>query len=166
MITLDGQPAYLGGARLCVGDYAPSVYVTNQDFQGVEIGGASGKYQLISVIPSIDGGVCQIQTKTFYKEISKYSNVDLIVICSDTPFAIKRFCVGDEANIFVLSDFRGKKFAKAYGLTLENTILEDMLTRAVILISPDGKIAYQEIVSEIGNEPDYAKALQALSNDL
>lgn len=162
MITLEGKPAYLKGARLSVGDYAPKVYVINQDFQGVEIGGSNEKYQLISVVPSIDGGVCQTQTKTFYKEISQHQNVDLIAICSDNPFAIKRFCVGDEAKISVFSDFRGRKFGEAYGLTLENTIFQDMLTRAVILINPDGKIIHQEVVAEIGNEPNYEKALEAL----
>lgn len=162
MITLSGQPASLKGARLNIGDYAPQAYVLNKNFEDVLIGGKRGKYQLISVIPSIDGGVCQTQTKTFYQKIAKLNNVDLIAVCSDTPFAIKRFCVNESENIEVLSDYRGKKFGNAYGLVLENTIFQDMLTRAVIVISPEGKIVYQEIVSEIGNEPNYENALKAI----
>ena len=162
MITLEGNRAYLKGARLSVGDYAPRVYVLNQNFEGVSVGGSSGKYQVLSVIPSIDGDVCQTQTKTFYKQLSAINNVDLIAICSDTPFAIKRFCTGSEADILVTSDFRGKKFGEAYGLILENTIFQDMLTRAVVVVEPNGKIIYQEIVSEIANEPNYDLVLKAL----
>ena len=163
MITLEGHRAYLKGARLQVGAYAPKVYVLNQNFDGVAIGGGTGKCQVISVIPSIDGGVCQTQTKTFYQKLSGKNNVDLIAVCSDTPFAIKRFCVGSETNIMVTSDFRGKKFGNAYGLILENTIFQEMLTRAVIVIDPHGKIIHQEIVAEIGNEPNYEAALKVLA---
>ena len=66
MVTLEGNVAYLKDVRLQIGAYAPKVYVLNWNFEGIVVGGSNGKYQVISVIPSIEGGVCQTQTKIFY----------------------------------------------------------------------------------------------------
>ena len=67
MVTLQGKAVSLYGKPIEVGQFAPIVYLTGKDFAPHKIGGATGKYQLISVIPSIDGGVCQTQTRTFYQ---------------------------------------------------------------------------------------------------
>ena len=40
--------------------------------------------------------------------------------------------------------------------------LEGFLSRAVVVIDPKGTIMYTEQVPEIGQEPDYKNALQAI----
>ena len=40
--------------------------------------------------------------------------------------------------------------------------MRGLLSRAVVVIDPSGKIVYEQQVPEIGQEPDYASALNAL----
>ena len=39
--------------------------------------------------------------------------------------------------------------------------MEGLLARSVVVISPEGHVAYQELVPEIGQEPNYDAALAA-----
>lgn len=163
MVTLKGKAVQLYGKPLDVGQFAPIVYLTGKDFTTHKIGGATGKYQLISIIPSIDGGVCQTQTRTFYKKASSLSHVDIFCVSVDLPFALDRFCVADNIhNIFMLSDYKDNLFGKVYGLLLTSGMFEGLLTRAVIIINGEGKVAYQEICKEIADEPTYEAALKVL----
>lgn len=162
-ITFKGGPASLKGSQLKVGDSAPVVALVGKDLSEVKVG-ASNKIQILSIFPSIDTGICQLQTKKFTAEYSACDKCELISISRDLPFAFGRFCAaeGIEGAISA-SDFRGGEFGKAYGLELADYPLAGLLARAVIVIK-DGKIAYQEIVSEITSEPDYEALKTALNN--
>ncbi|PAF51461.1 lipid hydroperoxide peroxidase [Helicobacter sp. 13S00401-1] len=163
MVTFKGNKATLGGKQVKVGDSAPSVELVAGDLSSVKVGGASGKYQVINVVPSLDTGVCAAQTRKFNEEASKLPNAQVFVVSMDLPFAQGRFCtVEGIKNVTALSDFRKKEFGEKYGLILADSPLEGLLTRAVIVVDPQGKIVYEEIVSEITNEPDYKSALNAL----
>ena len=163
MVTLKGEAVSLYGNTLDVGQFAPVIYLTGKDFATHKVGGATGKYQLISIIPSIDGGVCQTQTRTFYKKASSLANVDIFCVSVDLPFALDRFCAADGiSNISMLSDYKDNLFGKVYGLLLTDGMFEGLLTRAVIIVNGEGKIIYQEICKEIADEPNYDNALKAL----
>lgn len=163
-ITFKGNPASLKGSQLKVGDNAPVVSLVGKDLGEVKVG-ASNKIQILSIFPSIDTGVCQIQTKKFVAEYSGCEKCELISVARDLPFAFSRFCAAEGVeNAITASDFRGGEFGKAYGLELDGCPLAGLLARAVIVIK-DGKIAYQEIVSEVTNEPNY-EALKAALNNL
>ena len=163
MVTLKGQEVKLKGKPLKVGDDAPKVKLVAQDLSVKEVGGASGKFQVINVVPSLDTGVCATQTRTFNQKAASLENTEVFVISLDLPFAQKRFCATEGIErVQALSDFRKKAFGKAYGLILKDSALKGLLTRAVIVINPKGKIVYEEIVSEISSEPDYQKALESL----
>jgi len=118
---------------------------------------------LISVVPSLDTGVCSIQTKRFNEEAAKLpSNITLLTISNDLPFAQKRFCkVEGVDQIKVLSDSVWRNFGENYGL-----IIKDMglLTRAIFIIDNKGKIQYKELVVNISQHPDYESALKAVKN--
>lgn len=161
-VTFKGSPASFVGKQLNVGDNAPQVSLTDKDLNPIVVGGAQGKKQIISVVPSLDTGVCQVQAKRFNKEVASLQNTVVYVVSMDLPFGAKRFCeVEDVHNVVVASDFTDKNFGKEYGLLLANTPLKGLLTRAVIVVDTNGKIVYQEICSEITNEPDYQSALNA-----
>lgn len=163
MVTLKGKAVKLYGNPLEVGQSAPIVNLTDRGFATHKVGGATGKYQLISIIPSIDGGVCQTQTRTFYKKASSLANVEIFCVSVDIPFALDRFCMADSIdNIVMLSDHKDKLFGKVYGLLLTDGMFEGLLTRAVIIVNAEGKIVYQEICKEIADEPDYDAALKVL----
>ncbi len=129
----------------------------------MQIGGASGKYQIINVVPSLDTGVCATQTRRFNQEAATLQNTNVYVVSMDLPFAQGRFCSTEGIeNLTPLSDFVTKDFGKAYGLLLQSSPLVGLLTRAVLIIDPQGKVIYTEICEEITQEPDYEKALAVI----
>ncbi|WP_027327715.1 thiol peroxidase [Helicobacter pametensis] len=158
--TFQGNPVSLAGNILNIGDSAPEITLPSKDLSDVKVGGASGKYQIINVVPSLDTGVCAMQTKKFNTEAAKLQNAQVFVISMDLPFAQGRFCSTEGIeNLSVLSDFRSKEFGKKYGLLIDDSALRGLLTRAVIIVDPQGKIIYQEVVSEITTEPNYQAVL-------
>ncbi|TLD96564.1 thiol peroxidase [Helicobacter jaachi] len=162
-VKFKGTPAQLSPNTIKVGDNAPQVSLTSKDLEQVKVGGASGKYQIINVVPSLDTGVCSAQTRRFNKEAASLPNTSVYAISLDLPFAQGRFCSSEGINnLTTLSDFVSKDFGKAYGLILESSPLTGLLTRAVIVVNPEGKVVYTEICDEITQEPDYEKALAAV----
>ena len=163
MVTFKGEQVELKGHILEVGSDAPKVKLVAQDLSVKEIGGASGKFQVINVVPSLDTGVCATQTRTFNQKAASLDNTEVFVVSLDLPFAQKRFCTTEGIEkVQALSDFRKKSFGKKYGLILKDSPLKGLLTRAVIVINPAGKIIYEEVVSEITTEPNYEKALESI----
>jgi thiol peroxidase len=58
----------------------------------------------------------------------------------------------------VLSDYRDREFGSAFGLHIKEL---GLLARSVFIIGSDGRIAYRQIVGEIGREPDYGEVIEA-----
>lgn len=164
-VKFKGTPAKLSSNTIKVGDNAPKVALVAKDLSQVEIGGASGGYQIINVVPSLDTGVCATQTRKFNEEAAKLTNAKVYVVSLDLPFAQGRFCSTEGIeNVIALSDFKAKDFGRAYGLILESSPLAGLLTRAVIVVNPEGKSIHVEVCEEITNEPNYQKALGAVKN--
>ena len=162
-VTFKGNAVSLNGKTLNVGDNAPKVDLVAGDLSVKSVGGASGKFQIINVVPSLDTGVCATQTRTFNQKAASLSNTEVFVISLDLPFAQGRFCNTEGIDkVSALSDFRAKAFGEAYGVVLAGSPLEGLLTRAVFVVDPNGKIVYKEIVSEVTNEPNYDAALAAV----
>ena len=77
--------------------------------------------------------------------------------------AQKRFCGAERIDkAITLSDFRNRGFGKAYGVELLDSSFTGLFARAVIVIDPTGKVKYTELVPQIGNEPNYEAALEAI----
>lgn len=162
-VKFKGTAAQLSANTIKVGDKAPKVGLVAKDLAEASVGGASGQYQIINVVPSLDTGVCATQTRRFNQEATKLANTKVFVISLDLPFAQGRFCSTEGiANLTTLSDFVNKEFGKKYGLILESSPLKGLLTRAVIVVNPEGVVVHAEICDEITNEPDYNKAIQAI----
>lgn len=149
------------GTQVVVGEQAPDFKVVDKNFSPVQLSDFTGQTILISVVPSLDTGVCAIQTKRFNEEAAKLpKNITLLTISNDLPFAQKRFCkVENVDQIKVLSDAVWRNFGENYGL-----IIKDMglLTRAIFIINSQGKVKYKELVANISQHPDYASALNAV----
>jgi len=62
----------------------------------------------------------------------------------------------------MLSDFKTGDFGKNYGLLMTNGGFDGLLSRCVIVLDENGIITYTEQVEEIGTEPNYKAALNAL----
>ncbi|MFK5881423.1 MAG: thiol peroxidase [Sulfurospirillum sp.] len=160
---LKGNPVSLGGNEVNIGDKAPKVIVVGKDLSEIEIGGATGKKQIIVVVPSLDTPVCAAETRKFNEEAAKVDNASITVVSMDLPFAMGRFCTTEGIeNLSVGSDFRNKDFANAYGVLVADGPLAGVTCRAIFVINEDGKVTYKEIVPEITAEPDYESALNAI----
>ena len=159
---MKGNPIALSGKKVQVGDEAPHFTVVAQDLSEVKCSQFMGKKRLISVVPSIDTGVCDLQTKRFNTEASSILDAQILTISMDLPFALARWCgAAGIDNIEVLSDHKDASFGKAHGVLIEGLRL---LTRAIFVIDADNKVTYVEYVPEVTDHPDYEKALEALRN--
>ena len=161
LVTLMGNPVTLLGPALSIGQRAPEFTVHDGSLKPVRLGDFAGKVKLLSVVPSLDTPVCELQTKRFHAEAAKLpAGVAILTLSMDLPFAQSRFCTthGIE-KIRVLSDFQDASFGLAYGLLIKEVRL---LARAILVLGADDVIRYQEIVPEVSNHPDYDAALAAV----
>ncbi len=146
------------GKQVNVGDQAPKFKVVDKNFSPITLNDFPGQTLLISVVPSLDTGVCSIQTKRFNEEAAKLpENITILTISNDLPFAQKRFCDVEKVDaIKVLSDSVWREFGVNYGLLIKDM---GLLTRAIFIINDQGKIVYKELVANISQHPNYDKAL-------
>ena len=116
---------------------------------------------LISVTPSLDTPVCDLQGKRFNEEASKLSkDVVVINVSLDLPFAQARWATASHCgNMHTYSDYKERSFGKAYGVLIDELKL---LARSVFVIGPDRKIRYIEYVHEVTDFPNYDKAFKAI----
>ncbi|NQZ80988.1 MAG: thiol peroxidase [Colwellia sp.] len=149
------------GTQVYVGEKAPNFKVVNDSFAPITLQEFSGKNILISVVPSLDTGVCSLQTKRFNDEVANLSNdTIMLTISNDLPFAQKRFCKTEKIDkIKILSDAVWRDFGNKYGLLIKDM---GLLTRAIFIIDSQGKIAYKELVANISQHPNYDIALSTL----
>lgn len=161
LVVAGGKPITLLGKQVYVGEQAPNFKVVNDRFSPITLTDFSNKTILISVVPSLDTGVCSLQTKRFNEEVANLpEDVAILTISNDLPFAQKRFCATEGVeSLQVLSDSVWRDFGTKYGL-----IIKDMglLSRAIFVIDNTGKIAYKELVADISTHPDYDGALNAV----
>lgn len=150
------------GTQVEVGQDAPNFKVVDENFAPVELSEFNGKNVLVSVVPSLDTGVCSLQTKRFNDEVANAGeNTVMLTISNDLPFAQKRFCKSENVTqIQVLSDAVWRDFGSKYGLLIKDM---GLLTRAIFVINPEGKVVYKELVDKISNHPDYQQAIVALN---
>lgn len=158
-ITFKNNPVTLLGNEVKVGQQAPEFSVLRNDLSAATLADYSGQVKIISVVPSIDTGVCDAQTRRFNEEASKLDNVKILTVSVDLPFAQKRWCAAAGIDkVEVLSDHRDLSFGEAYGVAIKELRL---LARAVFVVDSNDTVVYAEYVSEATNHPDYEAAISA-----
>lgn len=161
-ITFKQNPVTLIGGELKVGDKAPNFTVLANDLSEVTLDDTKGKVRLISVVPSIDTGVCDAQTRRFNEAAADLTNTVVLTISVDLPFAQKRWCAAEGIEqIQTLSDHRELSFGQAYGVAIKELRL---LTRAVFVVNEQDEVVYAEYVPEVTDHPDYETALEQAKN--
>jgi thioredoxin-dependent peroxiredoxin len=162
-VTFQGNPLTAIGPKLSVGDKAPQFALLANDLSVVNLSDTSGKLRLISVVPSLDTPVCDLQTRKFNEQIDALGDrVVGYTVSADLPFAQARWCgVAGVKRMQTLSDHRTMAFGDAYGTFIKELRLE---SRAVFVIDGLGVIRYVEYVKEITSHPDYEAALAALKS--
>lgn len=159
-VTFQQDPVTLLGTELNVGDSAPNFTVLANDLKEVTLEDYKGKVKLLSVVPSIDTGVCSQQTKRFNEEAKSIGDIDVLTISMDLPFAQVRWTnEHDVKDLVTLSDHRLAHFGEKYGVLIKELRL---LSRAIFVIDATDNITYVEYVNEITNHPNYDKVLDHL----
>ncbi|OCA81843.1 thiol peroxidase [Pradoshia sp. D12] len=158
-VTFKGNPVTLIGKEVKVGDTAPDFTVLANDLSPVTLKDTDGKVRIISVVPSLDTGVCDTQTRKFNEEAAKAGDVVVMTVSMDLPFAQKRWCAAAGLeNVITVSDHRDASFGEAYGVLMKELRL---LARAVFVVDSNNKVTYVEYVPEGTTHPQYEAALEA-----
>lgn len=160
-VTFKNNPVTLLGKEVKVGNTAPDFTVLANDLSPVALSDSKGKIRLISVVPSIDTGVCSAQTRKFNEEAAALGEqVQILTISVDLPFAQARWCAAEGIdNVQTLSDHRDLSFGEAYGTVIQELRL---LTRSIFVVDQQDIVTYVEYVAENTDHPDYDKAIEAV----
>lgn len=162
-ITLNGSPFTTSGELPQVGLKAPGFRLVNASLADVSLEDFRGKKKIVSIVPSLDTPVCALSTRHFDEYAAANKNVVVFVVSSDLPFAQGRFCAAEgTSHVMTLSMMRDRHFARDYGVLIEDGPLAGITARAVVVLDGDDKVLYSELVTEIGNEPNYQAAMAAL----
>ena len=161
-ITLKGNSINTIGELPSVGSVAPALSLVKTDLSEVTLESYSGKRKVLSIFPSIDTPTCATSVRTFNKNAAELTDVAILNISADLPFAFKRFCGAEGIDqVDTLSTYRSN-FSKDYSLEIADGPLKGLCSRAIIILDENNKVLYSEQVSEIANEPNYEAALKAL----
>jgi thioredoxin-dependent peroxiredoxin len=158
--TLKGNPITLVGPELKAGDAAPAFTLNKNLIDTSSLKDFAGKVKLISVVPSIDTGVCDAQTRRFNEEASKLGdNVVIITVSADLPMAQARWCAAAGVErVVLLSDYKENSFGKSYGVFIKELHLD---MRSIFVVDTNDKITYVEVLKEMTEHPDYEAAISA-----
>ena len=160
--TMKGNPLTLVGEEINVGDKARDFTALTKDLTPFGLKDMEGKNKLISIMPSIDTGVCELQGIRFNDEAKNLKNTVTLTITMDLPFALGRYCANKDIDTAItLSDHKDASFGKNYGFLIEELRL---LNRGIVIIDKDNTVKYVEYVEENTNHPDYDKALEVIKS--
>lgn len=163
-ITLGGTPITTNGELPKTNSKAATFSLTATDLSTKTLSDFAGKRKILNIFPSIDTGVCATSTKTFNEEASSLDNAVVLCISKDLPFAHNRFCAAEGLeDVVMLSDFKTGDFGKTYGLEIQEGGFAGLHARAIVVLDENDNVLYTEQVPEIGQEPNYTSALNALS---
>jgi thiol peroxidase len=162
-VTFKGTPLTLAGEAVQVGKPAPDFRLAY--FEGglkeTTVADLRGKPTIISVVPSLDTPVCQLQTKKFNEELGKLGDsINAVTVSVDLPFAMNRFCGAENIkSLKSLSDYRDRNFGKNWGMLIEEL---QLLARGTFVLDKNGTVVYAEQVKEVADHPNYDASLAAL----
>lgn len=157
-VTKKGVRFSLKGEPIKIDHMFPDTKLIDSDtMAAINLNDFKGNVLFISIVPSIDTKVCEIQTHYLGEEGDKLpENVKRITVSRDTPFAQARFArEADLEDIIYLSDYKDGSFGRSVGLLINDLML---LARSVVLVDKSGTVKYIQVVPEITNLPDMEKA--------
>jgi thiol peroxidase len=162
-ITRKGIPIHTNGELPVVGSTAPDFRLTKNDLSDVGLTDFAGKTKILSIVPSLDTGICADSTRKFDQLVASRDDVVVLVISADLPFAQGRFCSAEGIDrVQTLSMMRSRNFAKDYGVLVQDGPTAGITARAVVVLDAENRVLHAELVPETSQEPDYDAAFAAL----
>ncbi len=160
-ITSGGKPITIIGNEVKVGDVAKDFILSKNDLSEATLSDYQGKVKVLSVVPSLDTGVCDAQTRRFNQELNDRDDIVVITISMDLPCAQARWCGASGLNnVVTLSAHKNEDFAKDYGVLIKELRL---LTRSVFVLNENNEVTYVEYVPEVSTLPDFDSVLKHLN---
>ena len=158
-ISFKGTPVTIED-KLNVGEVFPNFRAVTKSLSEFELTDYKGKKVIVNAFPSVDTGVCALQTINFNREVRDLTDTVVITVSKDLPFALGRFCADKEINnAITVSDYKYRDFENNNGLLVEEL---GLLTRSVFVLDKEGVIRYKEVLEGMGEEPNYKVALDEL----
>lgn len=159
-ITFMGNPLTLLGDALAIGENVPDVTLLDNELNPVNISDFKGKVVIIATVPSLDTPVCDMEARRFNAEAANLGDdIVILAVSMDLPFAQARWCgAAGVEQVKTLSDHRDAALGEGWGVLIKELRL---LARAVFIIDKNGALQYEQLVSEVTEEPDYDEALNA-----
>jgi thiol peroxidase len=164
-VTFKGQPVTLEGPDLQPGDEAPDFTLVDGEMKTVtrdDLLQNGRTNALLIVVPSLDTGVCSLESQKFNTRIAELpADVTAYVVSRDLPFAQARWAKEEgDVKLRLLSDYRDHRFGPAYGVLVKEL---GLLARSIFIVGKHKTIKYKQVVPEIGQEPNYDDAIAAAS---
>ena len=160
-VTFKGTPVHTNGDLPKIGTKAPDFVLTDGELNDRTLRSFQGKRKLLSIVPSLDTGVCALSAKKFNEAAKTHPEIQVIFVSCDLPFAQKRLCTSESLqNINTLSMMRSKDFATQYGVLLTDGPLAGLAARACLVLDENNMVLYTELIKEITQEPNYQKVLE------
>lgn len=159
-ITFGGNPVTVLGTQVKMGDKAKSFSLLKNDLSMSTLEDYKGKTKVLNIVPSLDTGVCDAQTRKFNADLNDRDDVVVITISNDLPFAQARWCgnAGLDSAI-TLSAHRDETFGLDYGVLIQELRL---LSRTVVILDENNVVTYVEYIKEVTDHPNYQTALDHL----
>ncbi len=162
-ITLGGTPTETSGSLPNLETTLTNFKLAANDLSTKTLEDYEGFRKILNIFPSVDTGVCAASSRKFNEEASALENTKVLCISKDLPFAQSRFCAAEGLeNVEMLSDFKSGAFGQHNGLDITSGAFEGLHSRVVMVLDENNKIVHAEQVPEIGQEPNYKAALNAL----
>jgi thiol peroxidase len=165
-VTFKGSPLTLAGKEVKAGQPAPAFTLhrfADGKMSTITLDTIRGKPTIISVVPSLDTPVCQIQTKKFNESLGSMGDkINAMTVSLDLPFAMNRFCGAEKiTNLISASDYMDRSFGENWGMLIDEL---KILARGTFVLDSQGKVVYAEQVKEVAEEPNYDAAMSALKS--
>ena len=146
-----------------VGSRAPDVSLVNTELQNASLANWSGMRKVMNIFVSVDTDVCARSVIEFDRRAAKLSDVAMLNVSYDLPFAFRRFQEQHGLkNSVGLSAIRHAGFGENYGVLITDGPLAGMFARAVVVLDENNTVVHREHIEDITTEPNYAAALRAL----
>lgn len=161
-VTFKGSAVTTSGNLPAVGSKAPDFRLVADDLSEKSLESFAGKKKILTINPSYDTGVCQKAARTFNQRMSERSDVVVLLVSADLPFAQKRFCEAEDLkNVVPVSSFRST-FGADYGVNMITGPLAGLTARSVVVINEQNQVVHSQLVPEIVQEPDYDAVVASL----
>jgi thiol peroxidase len=162
-IIYEGTRYRTYGELPAIGSRAPDVSLVNTRLQDVSLANFMGMRKVLNIFPSIDTPVCAKSVIVFNSLATKCSDVAMLMVSYDLPFAHARFQREHDLHSIVgLSAIRHAGFGENYGVQIIEGPLTGMFSRAVVVLDENNTVVHREQIADLGDEPNYIDTLKAL----